>query len=40
MVLRKLLGPSNLLGDQTLCIYKTTKIIMVRKDENLMLPAF
>ena len=40
MVLGELLGPADLSGAQTLCIHETTEVIMVRKDENLMLAAF
>ena len=40
VVLRKLLSPANLSGAQTLCIYKTTEIVIVCKDKNLMLVAF
>ena len=40
MVLRELLGPADLSGAQALCIYEMTEVIMVRKDENLMLAAF
>ena len=40
MVSRELLGPSDLFGAQTLYIYETTEIIMVRKDKNLVLAAF
>ena len=40
MVSEKLLGLADLSGAQTLCIHKTTEVIMVRKDENLMLAAF
>ena len=40
MVSEELLGPANLSGAQTLRIYETTEIIMVRKDENFMLAAF
>ena len=40
MVLREFLGLTNLSGAQTLCIHETMEIIMIRKDENLMLPAF
>ena len=40
MVLRELLAPTDLSGAQTLCIHETTEVIMVRKDENLMLAAF
>ena len=34
------MGPADLFGAQTLCIYETIKIIMVRKNKNLMLAAF
>ena len=40
IVSKKLLGPTDLSGAQTLYIYKTTKAIIVCKDENLMLIAF
>ena len=40
MVLGELLGPADLFGAQALCIYETTEIIVVRKDENLMLVVF
>ena len=40
MVSRELLGPADLFGAQALCIHKTTEVIMVRKDDNLMLAAF
>ena len=37
---RELLGLTDLSGALALCIHKTTKVIMIRKDENLMLAAF
>ena len=40
MVSRELLGPANLSEAQTLCIYKMTEVIVVRKNKNLMLAAF
>ena len=40
MVLREFLGPADLSGAQALCIHETTEVIVVRKDENLMLAAF
>ena len=40
MVLRELLGLSDLSGAQTLCIYERTEVIMVYKDKNLILAAF
>ena len=40
IITRELLDPIDLSGAQALCIHETTKIIMVRKDENLMLAAF
>ena len=40
MVLRELLGPAYLFGAQTLCIHKTTEVVVVYKDENLMFVAF
>ena len=40
MVSKELLGPANLSGAQAFCIHEMTEVIMVRKDENLMLAAF
>ena len=40
MISRKLLGPVDLSGAQVLRIHKIIEVIMVRKDENLMLSAF
>ena len=40
IVLRELLGPADLSGAQALCIHEITEVIMIRKDENLMLVAF
>ena len=40
MVLKELLGLIDLLAAQTLCIYKTMKVIVICKDKNLMLVAF
>ena len=40
MVSRELLGPADLSGAQALRIYETTEVIMVCKDENLMLATF
>ena len=40
MVSREFLGPADLFGAQTLCIHKTTEVIVVRKDKNLMLATF
>ena len=40
MISRELLGPADLLGAQTLCIYKTMEVIMVCKDKNLMVATF
>ena len=40
MVLRELLGPADLPRAQTLCIYETTEVIVVYKDENLMFAVF
>ena len=40
MVSRELLGPADLSGAQTLRIHETTEVVVVRKDENLMLAAF
>ena len=40
MVSRELLGPADLSGAQALRIHETTEVIVVRKDENLMLATF
>ena len=40
MILRELLGLTDLSGTQALRIHEITEVIMVRKDENLMLAAF
>ena len=40
MVLRELLGSTDLSGAQVLRIHELTEVMMVRKDENLMLAAF
>ena len=40
MILRELLGPTDLSGAQALRIHESTEVIVVRKDENLMLAAF
>ena len=40
MVLRELLSPADLFGAQALYIYEMTEVIVVRKDEDLMLAAF
>ena len=40
MVSRELLGQTDLSEAQILCIHKTTEVIVVRKDENLMVIAF
>ena len=40
MVSGEFLGPADLSRAQTLCIYETTEVIMIHKDENLMLAAF
>ena len=40
MILRELLGPSDLSATQTLCTHKTTEVIVVYKNKNLMLAAF
>ena len=40
MISRELLGPTDLSGAQALCIHELTEVIVVRKDENLMLAAF
>ena len=34
------MGPADLPGAQILCIHETTEVIVVRKDENLILAAF
>ena len=40
MILKEFLSPENLFGAQTLYIYETIKVIVVRKDKNLMLATF
>ena len=40
MVLRELLGLADLFEAQALCIHETTEVIVVPKDENLMLATF
>ena len=40
VITRELLGPTDLSGAQALCIHELTEVIVVRKDENLMLAAF
>ena len=40
VITKELLGPMDLSGALALCIYETTEVIMVHKDENLMLAAF
>ena len=40
VVSRELLGPMDLSGAQALCIHRTTEVIVIRKNENLMLAAF
>ena len=40
VITRELLGPPDLFGAHALCIHETTEVIVVRKDENLMLAAF
>ena len=40
IVSKELLGSADLSGAQTLCIHETTEVIMIRKDENLMLATF
>ena len=40
VVSRELLGSADLPGAQALCIHKTTEVIVVCKDKNLMLAAF
>ena len=37
LVLKEFLGPIDLSGAQTLCVYEITEVIMIRKDKNLML---
>ena len=40
MVLGELLGPADLFGAQTLCIYEATKIVVVCENEQLVLTTF
>ena len=40
MVLREFLGPADLFGAQIFCVHERTEVIVVRKDEDLMLAAF
>ena len=40
MVLEELLGPADLSGAQTFYIYEKMEVIVVHKNENLMLIAF
>ena len=40
VIMRELLGPTDLIGAQALCIYEMTEVIVVRKDQNLMPTAF
>ena len=40
MISKELLGPINLLKAQTFCIHEMTKVIVIYKDENLILAAF
>ncbi len=40
LVSRQLLGPADLTRTQTFCIHKSTEVIMVSKDENLVFAAF
>ena len=40
VVSRKFLSPTDLSGAQALQIHETTEVIVIRKDENLMLTAF
>ena len=40
IILRELLGPTDLLEAQTLYIYKTIEVIIICENENLMLTAF
>ena len=40
VIMRELLGPTDLSGAQALCIHESIEVIMIRKDENLMLAAF
>ncbi len=39
VVSRELLGPADLTKAQTFCIYESTEVIIVRKDENLIFAA-
>ena len=40
MVSKKFLGQINLLASETFYIYKTTKVVVIHEDKNLMLLTF
>ena len=40
VILRKFLSSADLSGAQTFCIHKTTKVVVVCKDEDLMFATF
>ncbi len=40
VVLRELLGPADLTRAQVFCIYESTEVIIVSKDEDLVFAAF
>ncbi len=40
VVSKELLGPTDLAGAQTLCIYESTKVVVVSEDEDLVFAAF
>ena len=40
MVLGELLGPTNLSGAQTFCIYEATKVVIICEDKHFILAAF
>ncbi len=40
VVLKKLLGPADLMRAQTLCIHELTKVFIVSEDENLVFATF
>ena len=40
MITKKLLSLSNLTRDQAFCIYKSTQVVVVYKDEELIFAAF
>ena len=40
MIMGELLGLMNLSGAQAFCIQKMTKVVMIRKDEHLVLATF